>query len=498
MGTCSVENCDYTCFENEDKCVLHCEKDDKNTWYKFSYKNEKIWDNSKVDEFWHYIHDALDAKYRFYCLSNELLNKEYILSNIIFPEFQPDVEVDKRNYADKYKEGTNFYSYGEYQYQKERKEEFEYKREVNRIFNKLDVVFDKCTFLDIVQLEKYNFENHLIFENCIFENEIQLNKIYKNRISFLACTINNLNCKDIIFEQKVKILNCTINGKANFYNTKFKELADLYRTKFNEVVFEKTDFENISVFSEAEFNKGLDFKYTKFLDKSIFRDTVIKGKLNLRDTIFADEANFLDITSEKRKKNERKEFYGEPKVIQVSNRETARIIKNFYDSSNNIIEANKFYALEMKEREYELGDGIKGIKTVLEYMVFQFHGISSNHSQDWILPLLWIFNISFIYSIFTNTSCSHDNVIASIVESMILFSILINLKTLQKISLITSALILKFFTYINLDIIAKNINPFSIMTSQDPVTFDLLFFKAIMAYLIYQFIISVRQNTRRK
>ena len=48
------------------------------------------------------------------------------------------------------------------------------------------------------------------------------------------------------------------------------------------------------------------------------------------------------------------------------------------------------------------------------------------------------------------------------------------------------------------DTIANKINPFSIMISKDPLTFGLLFFKVIMAYLIYQFIVSVRQNTRRK
>jgi len=55
-----------------------------------------------------------------------------------------------------------------------------------------------------------------------------------------------------------------------------------------------------------------------------------------------------------------------------------------------------------------------------------------------------------------------------------------------------------FLSYIDLDIIAMNINPFSIMTSKEPITLGLLIFKITIAYLIYQFIVSVRQNTRRK
>ena len=40
--------------------------------------------------------------------------------------------------------------------------------------------------------------------------------------------------------------------------------------------------------------------------------------------------------------------------IKVKNRETARKIKDTFEKQNNIIEANRFYKLEMKEREKEL------------------------------------------------------------------------------------------------------------------------------------------------
>lgn len=42
-----------------------------------------------------------------------------------------------------------------------------------------------------------------------------------------------------------------------------------------------------------------------------------------------------------------------------------------------------FYALEMKEREKELNPK----KDFFEWLVFKFHGLSSNHSQDWTLVL---------------------------------------------------------------------------------------------------------------
>lgn len=45
---------------------------------------------------------------------------------------------------------------------------------------------------------------------------------------------------------------------------------------------------------------------------------------------------------------------------------------------------------------------------------------------------------------------------------------------------------------------SKNLNPFSIMRADEPINFGTLLFKIIIAYLIYQLIISIRQNTRRK
>jgi hypothetical protein len=147
------------------------------------------------------------------------------------------------------------------------------------------------------------------------------------------------------------------------------------------------------------------------------------------------------------------------------NRETARIIKNSFEQQNNIIEANKYYALEMEKRSEEL----RFLKNPFEWFVFKIHGISSNHSQNWILPLFWIFSISFFYIIF--------NTQFSFIESL-LYNINIKANLLDEM--------------------ANLINPFSIMTKGETLTFGMLLFKVTIAYLIYQFIISIRQNTRRK
>jgi hypothetical protein len=50
----------------------------------------------------------------------------------------------------------------------------------------------------------------------------------------------------------------------------------------------------------------------------------------------------------------------------------------------------------------------------------------------------------------------------------------------------------------NLYCFSNTLNPFSIMTGFDELNISEFVYKVIVAYLFYQFIISLRQNTRRK
>ena len=376
--------------------------------------------------------------------------------------------------------------------------------------------------------EKFKEIKSLILKNCSIEKNFIIDSSERKKENdSKRFKINKLDLTNSTFEEntKVKIQFCDIN-KAIFYNTKFKDLADFYQSKFEKVNFERTDFEKISVFSESEFNCDLDFKYTKFLGKAIFRDTIVSGKFDLRNSIFDAEANFLDITSKSRKKydeitNDYK-FIGEPTDINVANRETARIIKNFYDNSNNIIEANRFYKLEMKKRMEEYNSLEKSDYRTFERLIFILHEWSSNHSQNWLLALFWILSITFLYSYITNdfTYYQNDfNFINEILEmdytkaciliiNLILISYLLYLK-LEKEEQISHSIIFFllvnfyiFYTYLTNDSYLKyfsnSLNPFSIMTGCEKITFLGLIYKTAIAYLIYQLIVSIRQNTRRK
>lgn len=362
---------------------------------------------------------------------------------------------------------------------------------------------------------KHKIEDLIIKDNCfkslllynyIVEGDFILNGEYSKDSEPLS--FKSINLSETSFKGKVKIQCYDIEGKAIFYNTKFEDLADFYQTKFKNVVFERTDFKSVTVFSETEFNCNVDFKYTKFLGKSIFRDTVITGILNLRDSIFDEEANFLDITSSSRKTcnliTGENEFIGESSDIRVANRETARTVKNFFDNMNNIIEANRFYKLEMKEREKEVG---KNKENILESLVFKFHGWSSNHSQDWLLSLYWIISLtlgaSFIKIFIPCLNNQFEILLVSFIIMAVIFLININfVNWKRRSSFIVMILYLLVYWFTTEDYALKFfsdlVNPFSIMTKGEHLTFGLLCFKSIIGYLLYQFIISLRQNTRRK
>lgn len=391
--------------------------------------------------------------------------------------------------------------------------------------------------------EEYKIINSLILKNSIVEKNFIIylsednpkNDIENDIEKF---KINKLDLSNTIFNEdvKVKIQFCEISD-AIFFNSKFKDLADFYQSIFYSVNFKRTDFEKIVVFSECEFYCNVYFLYTKFLSKSIFRDTVVTGELDLRNSIFDDEANFLDITSKKRLKING-QFIGEPTDIKVANRETARIIKNFYDNSNNIIEANRFYKLEMNKRLEEFKNFPSTDFRTFEKSVFRLHWISSNHSQNWLIPLFWIIIITFLYSLlsyydlidickknltfadcntFSNILNNKEHIATSLIKNpyiqiiMILyacmsFSLILFLYFSKKsflYSLLLALLPFFYFTYgyltkdYNLKFFSSILNPFSIMTGVDKLTFFGLIYKSIIAYLIYQFIISIRQNTRR-
>lgn len=405
--------------------------------------------NKNIEEFWKEIREKISN----IILIPSFLNseKEIIIENIFFPRFERDFKLNT-------KQSNNSFFH-----------------KTEKIFE-LKVKFINCIFWEETNFVNISFKNGVVFDNCEFNGLILKNKVFPKN-------------------SKVRIQNCLKIENADFENTTFEDLADFCSSTFvGKTNFKRTTFKDISVFSNVTFRDNIDFRLTTFEKLAQFKETIFEKKLNLEDTIIKEKINFLKT---KTVNNENL------KPENIENRETARIIKDSFEQQNNIIEANEFYALEMKERENELSTK----KDFFEWIVFKTHGLVSNHSQDWVLVLFWIISLTFITSfikiIDSNISQLTEKIILSFIVTVIVFFININISNTKKIyyiicSSIYYILYAVFTKDCTLNIFSNTINPFSIMTGKEELTFGILLYKITIAYLIYQLIVSIRQNTRRK
>jgi hypothetical protein len=420
MCKCNQRNCDLEVFENSNKCILHCEKDDwleefneKTVLIKtFLYNQNKNWlstdtkINLFLEKFINFINEEINSE-----------SKKIVLDKIRFPS------ISNSNFPE------------------------------IRIFKIKFLIFKDCIFLDNIDLTPFFYAKNLEITNCTFHE--------------------NVDIQTIIHQEQFVFQKNSVLKEIKFFNIEFK---------------------SICFFVENNINK-LTFNGVRFDDNAIFSNSKIED-LSFKNSFFRKETNFLDMT-----------------LSEVGNRETARIIKDSFEQQNNIIEANKFYALEMKEREKELKQDRKEGKNFFEWLVFKIHGLSSNHSQDWLLALYWIFIIGFISSYYDFNLIQHEGKyvhyeLSLVFKTIGLIFVVLFFYSICKIKdkLVNgSYFIICFYlvyTYSTedylLSLFSKTINPFSVMKTNDAINGIQLLFKIIIAYLIYQLIISIRQNTRRK
>ena len=358
---------------------------------------------------------------------------------------------------------------------------------------KNSIQFNRVKFEDFLfNTNQYNYiETNIIkqlkFENCTFEKKFKLNNYI----------INEFICINSLFKNKFEFKENTINTFL-INNSNFNYISDLYGCTFNKFNIKKSIFDNFSGFENCTFgtkNKLNEeiamFKYSTFKDSLNLRNAKFLSGLDIKNINLQGESNFLDAEIES----------------ENTNRETFRTIKYSFDSIGNIIEANKYYQKEMQKREEELKNNLP--KDFFDWLIFKIHDISSKHSQDWLLSLFWIIIITFIYShfkIFVHQESLEYFILSFMLNIIVIILILFELILYKHIHIIQKALGL-FMMYLiysfitkdfNLEQFSNNINPFSIMTRDENLTFSVLIYKIILTYLIYQLIISIRQNTRRK
>jgi hypothetical protein len=399
--------------------------------------------------------------------------------------------------------------------------------------NEDNVIYQTCEFKKTVsnytpdKSTELAIYNHSQFDyTCKFNENLKFDRvIFKNRLfnteqnNFLdENSIKILEFNKCIFEKEFKLNQYSID-EFILEDSKFRDRFEFQSNSVNDVKIRNSKFEKVSIFthskfidlyiSDSVFKEDIDFKGSIFGKKN----DLAKSSTTLKSVIIDKSVNFRDVKFyygldiPDTKINDLSSFLNADLAVEYTPRDTFRRLKHEFDSIGNIIEANKFYHKEMQKREEELKNNFWG--DFAEWIVFKIHDISSKHSQDWVLALYWIIIITFLYSHLKVFLCQENTeyyTIPFVLNILIFIYILLEVIISKSINIthkIFSVLIIYFiYGFITNDIPLKcfsnNINPFSIMTGHDTLTFSTLFYKIIIAYLLYQLIISIRQNTRRK
>ncbi|WP_321468816.1 pentapeptide repeat-containing protein [Halarcobacter sp.] len=465
----------------EDKCILHCEK-------------EKGWIDYLLDDIERISIKNADSRGRYFweiIEKEKIRNKDYDFSYVIFPYF-----IDGGIFFDK---------------------------DASYIFEK-EVNFAKAIFMANVNFVNIIFEKKVNFKNVVFVEKVRFDKIYfKSGVDF----------KHSVFQKKAEFNSLKGAGKLNFeeviINNKFhimrliKDNENIFEINFNDSEFfnnayieiyycdlEVLSFRSILngadkiVLNRIKINKILQLYDSNFNNLEVLGLDVTNGKCDFFN-ISIEKASFTNFQLD----NYIDKFVYRGNDDRYYTRDIMRQFKSVFDRNGNIIESNRFYALEMKEREKELESDLKKGKNFFEWLIFKIHGISSNHSQDWLLALFWIivfgfcFSLIKFYMITENDKFIHFHILSFLgIFLLILYGVWLNFISKKEGEI--KSFFLLFYLYlvyvyetkdIFLNYFTSVINPFNKFSNMTLI--DLLC-KIIIAYLIYQLIISIRQNTRRK
>jgi len=343
----------------------------------------------------------------------------------------------------------------------------------------------KLNFL-IGFVNKFIVEELNLFEKSYFSvegliaNKLVLNTLYGNPQSFVVSKTKVL--------KKFSVLNCFVSS-VRFINCDFSEA---------EIHFENSTFEN---FSFMNINWG----------------KVSAGRIS--STLFW--SNKLEKISEAR------DIY--------------RQLKLSLDNSKNYIDADKFYALEMKAYEKELSLKVKGrllfkdLKTFEDWLEFKVHGFISNHGLSWTRPLFLVVFLTVLF--FTLLLAFHlkfavetfGTVLAAL-GILLLFILFNRLDALKKykvfinLTVLILLALLSYFTFVSGDLavtsskevhrdfwqflncLSELVNPFGILKKSNdclkqlglmPNDFFYLFYQLAVAVLIYQTVVALRRRVKR-
>lgn len=237
---------------------------------------------------------------------------------------------------------------------------------------------------------------NISIKNCSFTDRFYINPQSRDEPEYVT-RIDNLLIQDVVFGHNFKLHNCEVEH-CDINNTNFEKNAAFFKSKFlqsDDLIFKSITFKGFMSFSECEFASTLKLEYVTFGGMSHFRDILFKRGLDLDKANIEKEMNFYDtrgLDSEESKKK--------------TSQETYRIIKYNFSKIGNQIEANRFHKLELEKRADYLQKNKK--QYFSEWIVFFTHKITSNMGRSWARPLLGIVVIGMLTNGYLNYKFSLD------------------------------------------------------------------------------------------
>lgn len=359
-----------------------------------------------------------------------------------------------------------------------------------------NVVYQQCRFHNSVSAagtenddERFQL-THQQFNNCHFDKELAFEYIDAKEPIFansdeLRSNIKKLKVYHSNFE-KGFVLNDYIIESAYFENSvfdekfefkynrvnafeiddcNFKKIADFFESTFEKFKIHKSIFDNFTGFELCQFGKEIDpknrdyialFEYVTFSNFVNFRNTHFYSGLDIDNINLKDSPNFLNTE------------------IGFSNttRETFRIVKNSFDKIGNHIDANHFFALEMRKHKEDLlkEDGKK-----TEKLVFWFNESISEFGQNYLRPICIFVALSLLFYLL---SIGYER------EWLYIFN--------EPVNHILGS-IAGFFNGL-----AKSLLPFDSKLLKKGMEFISLWFYIAFSVLMWQIIVAVKRHTKRE
>jgi len=287
-----------------------------------------------------------------------------------------------------------------------------------------------------------------------------------------AVFVKKSHFEEIVFEQEVSFEGASFLDKAYFYDATFRQKAVFTSVSFMErVYFRRVKFLDEAYFLSATFREKADFRDTIFADKARFRGAVCKdliqfggasvASLDLETSRF-DDASYLHLHGYDPQAGRSTLLSGR----HFPNKESARHIKAHFEKQNNITEANKYFVIEQSLYLDELISedwwSHKG-----RIFTVALHKLISNSGTSWIKVLFWLLLFAVTVLLL------HDGIPQD-------STALLNIPN-RAVELINPMNIFK--------------RGYSLYKGHD---FWGMAVRVIAMYLIYQFMMAFRQDTRRK